>query len=107
MSVPKFQAKNKMIVVPHHPYSSHFAVCNYFLFLKLMITLKIRRYNYITMIQAKSRGTLPEFQTHFTKCFEPVAYCIKPQGAYFGQDKYCCYGEINSGQNYVIAPCML
>jgi hypothetical protein len=48
--VHKFLARNDMTVVPHPPYSPDSALCNFFLFPELKVTLKGRRFNNVTMI---------------------------------------------------------
>jgi hypothetical protein len=54
LCVHEFLAKNNMTVIPHPPYSPDFMLCNFFLFPKLRIALKGRRFDDIPMIQAKS-----------------------------------------------------
>jgi hypothetical protein len=61
-AVHEFPAKN-MAVVPHLPYSPDLVPCAFFLYPKLKIALKGRRFNTVTMIQAKSWDALAEFQT--------------------------------------------
>jgi hypothetical protein len=59
--VHEFLAKN-MTVVPYL-YSPDSVPCAFFLFPKLKIALKGRRFNAVTMIQTEFQGALAEFQT--------------------------------------------
>jgi hypothetical protein len=90
LSVREFLAKN-MTVVPHPPYSPDLVPCDIFPFPKLNMVWKGRRFNDVTMIQAKSWDTLAVFQTtNFRKSLEwwhdCFTHCIKCQGAYFEGD---------------------
>ena len=49
--VPSYLAKHQTSIVPHPPYSSHFAPADFFLFPKLKTTLKGRRFQTIEEIQ--------------------------------------------------------
>jgi hypothetical protein len=48
----QFLAEYKMAVMPHTPFSSDLVSCNFFLFPKMKLKLKGRRYNTIEEIQA-------------------------------------------------------
>jgi hypothetical protein len=50
--------KDKMAVIPHPPYSFNLAPCDFFLFLKVILTLKGHRFDTIEEIQAESQRVL-------------------------------------------------
>ena len=52
--VSQFLAKNNMTVIPHPPYSPDLAPCNFFLFPKLKLQMKGRRFDTIEEIQEES-----------------------------------------------------
>jgi hypothetical protein len=49
----QFLAKYEMAVIPHQPYSPDFAPCYFFLFPKMKLKLKGRRFDTTEEIQAK------------------------------------------------------
>ena len=49
--IQQFLAKNNMIVIPHPPYSPDLAPCDFFLFPKLKLWMKGRRFDTIEEIQ--------------------------------------------------------
>jgi len=51
-------AKNKIAVIPHPQYSPDLAPCNFFLFTKMKLKLKGRRFNTIEEIQDESLRVL-------------------------------------------------
>jgi transposase len=53
-SVQEFLAKNKMAAVPHPLYSPDLAPCDSFLFPKMKIKLKGRRFHTVEEIQAET-----------------------------------------------------
>ena len=53
-----FLASKDMTVVPHPPYSPDFAPCDFFLFPKMKIKLKGRRFDTVEEIQAESQKVL-------------------------------------------------
>jgi hypothetical protein len=60
-----------MAVVPHLPYSPDLAPCDLFLFPKIKMTLKGRRFNDVEEIQAESQAALNAVQKQeFQKCFQ-------------------------------------
>jgi hypothetical protein len=80
--VYEFLAKNNLSVTPHTPYTSDLVPCDIFLFLKLNMALKGRRFSDVTMIKAKSKDALAEFQTtdmwkYFEKWCDCWAQCKK------------------------------
>jgi len=68
----KFLAKNKIAVIPHPPYSPDSASCDFFLFPKMKLKLKGRRFDTVEEIQAESQRVLDtltekDFQEAFQK----------------------------------------
>ena len=69
--VSQFLAKNNMTVVPHPPYSPDLPPCDFFLFPKLKLRMKSRRFNTTAEIQEESqRGldTIPK--RDLQECFQ-------------------------------------
>jgi hypothetical protein len=50
--------KYEMAVIPHQPYSSDLSPCDFFLFTKMKLKLKGRRFDTIEEIQAESHRVL-------------------------------------------------
>jgi len=66
-----FSTDNHMIVVPHPPYSSDLAPSHFFLFPKLKMKLKGRRFRTLEEIQAESQAVLNKLrQNDFQECFK-------------------------------------
>ncbi|PNF20723.1 hypothetical protein B7P43_G17374 [Cryptotermes secundus] len=68
----EFLAKNKMAVVPHPQYLPDLAPCDFFLFPKMKIKLKGRRFDTVEKIQAETQTVLntltkKDFQDAFEK----------------------------------------
>jgi len=64
--------KNKVTVIPHPPYSPDLAPCDFFLFPKMKLKLKGRRFNTTEEIQAETQKVLDtltekDFQEAFQK----------------------------------------
>jgi hypothetical protein len=62
-----------MALIPHPPYSPDLAPCDFFLFPKMKLKLKRRRFDTIEEIQAESQRVLDtltekDFQDAFQKC---------------------------------------
>jgi len=69
LSVQQFLAAKNMVVAPHPPYSSDLAPCDFFLFLRMKLKVKGRRFH-VTEIQEESLTilhTIPksQFQQYF------------------------------------------
>jgi hypothetical protein len=80
-----------MTVIPHPPYSSDLAPCDFFLFLEIKLKLKGRRFDTIEEIQAESQrmfDTLSEkdFQKAFQKLRRRWDWCLHAEGNYFEGD---------------------
>jgi histone-lysine N-methyltransferase SETMAR len=64
-------ADNNMTVVPHPPYSPDLARSNFFLFPKLKMKLKGRRFQRVEAIQAESQAVLNTLRENdFQECFK-------------------------------------
>jgi hypothetical protein len=67
----QFVAKHKMAVIPHPPYSPVLAPCELFLFPKMKLKLKGRRFDTIEEIQAESHRVLDTLtQKKFQEAFQ-------------------------------------
>jgi hypothetical protein len=80
-----------MALIPHPPYSPDMAPCDFFLFPKLKLKLKGRRFGTIEEIQAESQRVLDtltenEFQEEFQKWRRPCDRCLHAGGNYFEGD---------------------
>ena len=60
--VSQFLAKNNMTVILHPPHSPDLAPCDFFLFPKLKLWMKGRRFDNIEEIQEESQRVLEKFQ---------------------------------------------
>ncbi|UYV84765.1 hypothetical protein LAZ67_X003375 [Cordylochernes scorpioides] len=89
--VLQFLAKHSTIQIPHPPYSPDLAPNDFFLYPKLKINLKGRKFDNVDMIQAESKATLRNLSKgDFISCFDNWKKrwngCIEAGGAYF--EKY-------------------
>ncbi|PNF23144.1 hypothetical protein B7P43_G06679 [Cryptotermes secundus] len=89
--VQEFLANNKMAVVPHPPYSPDLAPCDFFLFPKMKIKLKGRRFDTVEEIQVETQTVLntltkKDFQDAFEKWQKRWDRCMRSQGDYFEGD---------------------
>jgi hypothetical protein len=80
-----------MTTVPHPAYSPDLAPCDFYVFPKLKLRLKGRRFLSIEDIQAKSQQvlntlTLADFSECFQKWQNRWNRCIQAQGDYFEGD---------------------
>jgi len=87
----QFLAKNKTAVIPHPPYSPDLAPCDFFLFPKMKLKLKGRRFDTSEEIQAETQkvlDTLAEkyFQEAFQKWRRRWDRCLHGGGDYFEGD---------------------
>ena len=87
----QFMAKNKMAVIPHQPYSPDLAPCVFFLFQKMELKLKGRRFDTIEEIPAESQRVLDNviekvFQEAFQKWRRQWDRCLRAGGNYFEGD---------------------
>ncbi|UYV80279.1 hypothetical protein LAZ67_18002278 [Cordylochernes scorpioides] len=89
--VLQFLANHLTIQIPHPPYSPDLAPNDFFLYLKLKMNLKGRKFDNVDMIQAESKATLRNLsKSDFISCFDNWEKrwngCIEAGGAYF--EKY-------------------
>jgi len=69
--VREFLTKNNMTTVPHPAYSPDLAPCDVYVFPKMKLRLKGRRFVSIEEIQAKSQQVLnPLTPADFNECFQ-------------------------------------
>ena len=90
--VSQFLAKNSMTVVPHPPYSPDLAPCDFFLFPKLKLRMKGRRFDTIEEIQEESQRVLDTIpKRDFQGCFQAGQKrwdrCIRAKREYFEGDE--------------------
>jgi hypothetical protein len=87
----QFLTKHKMAVIPHPPYAPDLAPCDFFLFPKMKLKLKGRRFDTTEEIQAESQGVLgtlteKDFQEAFQKGRRRWDRCLHAGGSYFEGD---------------------
>ena len=87
----QFLEKNKIAVIPHPPYSPDLAPCDFFLFRKMKLKLKGRRFDIIEEILAKTQKVLDtltekDFQGAFQKLRRRWDRCLRWGGNYFEGD---------------------
>jgi len=87
----QFLAKNKIAVIPHPPYSPDLAPWNFFLFPKMKLKLKGRRFDTIMESQAETQKvlntlTVKDFQEAFQKWRRRWDRCLHSGGNYFEGD---------------------
>ena len=86
-----FWPYNNMTVVPHPPYSPDLALSEFFLFPKLKMKLKGRRFQMLEEIQAESQAVLNRlWENDFRECFKNWQrrwdLCQASEGDYFEGD---------------------
>ena len=89
--VREFLTKNNMTTVPHLAYLPNLAPCNFYVFAKMKLRLKRRRFVSTEEIQAESQQVLNTLTlTDFNECFQKWQnrwdHCIQSQGDYFEGD---------------------
>ena len=87
----RFLTYNTMTVVPHPPYSPVLAPSDFFLFPKLKMKLKGRRFQTLEEIQAESQAVLNmlrknDFQERFKNWQRRWDRCQASEGGYFVGD---------------------
>jgi hypothetical protein len=80
-----------MVVIPHPPYSLDLPPCEFFLFPKMKLKLKGRRFGIIEQIQTESQRVLDtltekDFQETFQKWRRRWDRCLHAGGNYFETD---------------------
>ena len=89
--VSQFLAKNNMTVIPYPPYSHDLAPCDFFLFPKLKLQMKGRRFDITEEIQEESQQVLDTIpKRDFQGCLQAWQKrwdrCILAKGKYFEGD---------------------
>jgi transposase len=87
----EFLAHKGIFTLPRPPYSPDLAPCDFFLFTKIKLQLKGRRFSRVEEIQRKSQnvlGTLQEqnFKHAFQQWQRRWDRCVAAQGDYFEGD---------------------
>ena len=87
----QFLVKNKIVVIPHPPHSPDLTPCDFFLFPKMKLKLKGRRFDTIMEIQVEMQKVLhtlteKEFQEAFQKWRRRWDRCLHSGGNYFEGD---------------------
>jgi hypothetical protein len=77
-----------MSLIPHPPYSPDLTPCGFFLFPKMELKLRGRRFDNIEEIQAESQRVLDtprekDFQEAFQKWRRRWDWCLHAEGNYF------------------------
>jgi hypothetical protein len=91
LAVQHFLAPKTLTVIPHPPYLRDLAPCDFFLFPKMNIKLKRRRFDTVEEIQAESQKVLKtltqkDFQDSFQSWQKHWDRCVRSQGDYFEGD---------------------
>ena len=86
--VGQFLSNKNTAVCPHPPYSPNLAPCHFWLFLKVKITTKGKRFESIQDIEAATTAQLKtltkeDFQNCFRKWQERWDKCVRSEGEYF------------------------
>ena len=84
----QFLAENKIALIPYPPYSPDLELCDFFLFPKMKLKLKGRRFVSIDDIQAETQKVLDaltekDFQEAFQKWRRRWDRCLHEGGNYF------------------------
>jgi transposase len=87
----QFLAQNSIITLPRPPYSLDLAPCDFFLFPKMKLQLKGRRFEGVEEIQRESHNALgklrdQDFQHAFQLWQQRWDVCVIAQGDYFEGD---------------------
>jgi [histone H3]-lysine36 N-dimethyltransferase SETMAR len=91
LSIRDFLAQKQISVLPHPPYSPDLAPCDFFLFPKIKLDLKGKRFDDIETIQSNlaaqlKRLTPQDFQHCFEQWYKRWDKCISSEGHYFEDD---------------------
>ena len=91
MAARRFLTDNNMTVVPHPPYSPNLAPSDFFLFPKLKMKHKGRRFQTLEEIQVESQAVLNTLRDNdFQECFKNWQSrrdrCQASEGDYFEGD---------------------
>ena len=87
-----FLSQSGTTVAPHPPYSPNLAPCDFFLFPKLKMRLRGRRFTTVEEIQRESQVLNTVQQSDFHSAFQALqsrwARCVDAQGQYFEGDSH-------------------
>jgi hypothetical protein len=87
LKTTEFVTNNSMIIVPHPPYSQDIAPCEFALFPKLKMKLKVRHFETMSDIQAVLDSIKEnDFHGAFEAWKERWDHCIRFQGDCFEGD---------------------
>jgi len=91
LATREFLAHNNITTFPHPPYSPDLAPCDFFLFPKMKLLLKGRRFDGLEDIQRESQNVLgklreQDFQHAFQQWQRRWYRCVAAQGDYFERD---------------------
>ena len=91
LATHEFLAHNNVTTFPHPPYSPDLAPCDFFLFPKMKLQLKGRRFDRLEDIQRESQDVLgklreQDFQHPFQQWQRRWVQCVTAQGDYFEGD---------------------
>jgi len=89
--VQQFLSNKNITVCPHPPYSPDLAACYFWLFPKVKMTMKGKRFELIQGIKAATTVQLKilakeDFQNCFRKWQERWDKCVRSKGEYFDGD---------------------
>ena len=90
--VTDFFIKNHILTLNHSPYSSDLAPCDFYLFGKLHLAMKGKRYKDVEHIQTATTSILKmipanDLKKSFDMLFERAKLCIDSEGDYFEANK--------------------
>lgn len=90
--VTDFLTRNHILTVNHSPYSPDLAPCDFFLFGKLHLAMKGKRYADVATIQKATTDILksihvPELKHSFELLLDRANRCIEAEGDYFEDNK--------------------
>jgi len=91
LNVQQFLAKNKMMMVSHHPHSPDLAPCPFFFYTRMKQVLKWQHFADVAEIQRESVVALgsisvEDFRQYFQQWENCRDRCIQSQGQYFEGD---------------------
>jgi len=89
------------MVCPHPPYSPDLAPCDFWLFPKVKMTMKGKRFEPIQDIEAATTAQLKtlmkeDFQNCFSKWQERWVKCVQSEGEYFEGGLWHCVFYFNN-----------
>ena len=79
-----YLTKNRIVTINHSPYSPDMAPCDFYLFGKLHLAMKGKRYADVDAIQKASTAIL---NTIFDNLLDRANRCVQCEGDYFEGDQ--------------------